>query len=192
MSDKTGTGIAIAYSDILSSILSGICSDILSSICWHSFWHLSLSLTFFLTSVHSIQHSSLALYLASILTLNSAILSDMLFCHSIWHKSWHSLTSWALPDLNRRVTSQWALPTEIWSSQLGPGNAHWDPEHSRLKSGSAHCDLELAVEVRQYPLRSGARCWEEEDEEEEQVTLIKSRDPHLAGGERQLPHFGRN
>jgi hypothetical protein len=36
-----------------------------------------------------------------------------------------------------------------------------------LKSGSAHCDLELAVEVRQNPLRSGARCWEEEEEEEE-------------------------
>ena len=59
-----------------------------------------------------------------------------------------------------------------------------------MKSGSAHCDLELAVEVRQYPLRSGARCWEEEDEEEEQVTLIKSRDPHLAGGEDNFPILG--
>ena len=27
----------------------------------------------------------------------------------------------------------------------------------RLKAGSAHCDLELATEVRQCPLRSGAR-----------------------------------
>ena len=28
---------------------------------------------------------------------------------------------------------------------------------SRLRSGSAHCDLEVAVEVRQCPLGSGAR-----------------------------------
>ena len=35
------------------------------------------------------------------------------------------------------------MPTGIWSS--------------RLRSGSAHCDLELAVEVRQCPLGSGAR-----------------------------------
>ena len=27
----------------------------------------------------------------------------------------------------------------------------------QIYSGSAHCDLELAVEVRQRPLRSGAR-----------------------------------
>jgi len=68
------------------------------------------------------------------------------------------------------------VPTAIWKSQL--------------RSGSAHCDLEVAVEVRQCPLGSGARgvgpavptgiwssrwrsgCahwdldWEEEDEEE--------------------------
>jgi len=35
------------------------------------------------------------------------------------------------------------VPTGIWSS--------W------LRSGSAHCDLEVAVEVRQCPLGSGAR-----------------------------------
>ena len=35
------------------------------------------------------------------------------------------------------------MPTATWKS--------------RLRSGSAHCDLELAVEVRQCPLRSGAR-----------------------------------
>ena len=35
------------------------------------------------------------------------------------------------------------MPTAIWSS--------------RLRSGSAHCDLEVAVEVRQCPLGSGAR-----------------------------------
>jgi len=39
-----------------------------------------------------------------------------------------------------------------------------------LRSGSAHCDLEVAVGVRQCPLRSGIRGWdldcEEEDAEE--------------------------
>ena len=35
------------------------------------------------------------------------------------------------------------MPTATWKS--------------RLRSGSAHCDLELAVEVRQCPLGSGAR-----------------------------------
>ena len=35
------------------------------------------------------------------------------------------------------------MPTAIWKS--------------RLKSGSAHCNLEVAVEVRQCPLGSGAR-----------------------------------
>ena len=35
------------------------------------------------------------------------------------------------------------MPTGIWSS--------------RLRSGSAHCDLEVAVEVRQCPLRSATR-----------------------------------
>ena len=35
------------------------------------------------------------------------------------------------------------MPTATWKS--------------RLRSGSAHCDLQLAVEVRQCPLGSGAR-----------------------------------
>ena len=43
------------------------------------------------------------------------------------------------------------MPTGIWSLRLRSG---WK---SRLRSGSAHCDLQLAVEVRQCPLGSGAR-----------------------------------
>ena len=59
------------------------------------------------------------------------------------------------------------MPTGIWSPRLRSGSAHWDLElavevptatwKSRLRSGSAHWDLELAVEVRQCPLGSGAR-----------------------------------
>ena len=45
------------------------------------------------------------------------------------------------------------MPTAIWSS--------------RWRSGSAHWDLELAVEVRQCPLGSGARGGDEEEMEEE-------------------------
>ena len=99
------------------------------------------------------------------------------------------------------------MPTAIWKS--------------RLRSGSAHCDLEVAVEVRQCPLGSGARgggpavptgiwrsqwrsgcahwdldCEEEEEAEEveeadaeaekrrRRTALIKSNNPHLAGGEK--------
>ena len=43
-------------------------------------------------------------------------------------------------------------------------NAIWK---SRLRSGSAHCDVEVAVEVRQCPLRSGSRGWDLDCEEEE-------------------------
>ena len=62
------------------------------------------------------------------------------------------------------------MPTATWKS--------------RLRSGSAHCDLQHAVEVRQCPLGSGARGggpavptgiwtarrrrWEAEEEEEEE------------------------
>ena len=68
-----------------------------------------------------------------------------------------------------------AVPTEIWSSQL--------------RSGSAHCDLEFAVEVRkcerdlQFTVggRRKEKGWrrrrKEEGRRKEEVTLIKSRDP---------------
>ena len=66
------------------------------------------------------------------------------------------------------------MPTEIWRSRLGSGR-----------------DLELAVEVRQCPLRSGARSCDprqeggrEKERKKEKATLIKSRDPQLAGGEK--------
>ena len=67
--------------------------------------------------------------------------SDIL---SIWHSIKHSMTScarnWGPP-----------APTEIWLS-----SGIW---RSRLRSGSAHWDLELVVEVRQCPLRCEASSW---------------------------------
>ena len=46
--------------------------------------------------------------------------------------------------------------TGIWSSRLRSGSAHCDLEVA-VGAGSAHWDLEAAVEVRQCSLGSGAR-----------------------------------
>ena len=74
------------------------------------------------------------------------------------------------------------MPTATWKS--------------RLRSGSAHCDLQLAVEVRQCPLGSGARgggpavptgIWTARRRRRvrrrrRRKALLKSSNPHLAGG----------
>jgi len=81
------------------------------------------------------------------------------------------------------------VPTAIWKS--------------RLRSGSAFCNLEVAVEVRQCPLGSGARgggpavptgIWtarrrwwrrmRRRRRRRRRTALIKSNNPHLAGGEK--------
>ena len=120
------------------------------------------------------------------------------------------------------------MPTATWKSRLRSGSAHWDLElavevrqcplrpgsrgggpavptatwKSRLRSGSAHWDLELAVEVRQRPLGSVARgggpavptgIWTARRRRRvrrrrRRTALIKSNNPHLAGGEK-LWHF---
>ena len=60
-----------------------------------------------------------------------------IFWHSIWHIFWHSI--WHI---------FWHSVWHIFWHSIWP-----------LRSGSAHCDLEVAVEVRQCPLRSGSRGW---------------------------------
>ena len=114
------------------------------------------------------------------------------FWHSILAFYLTFSLTWALPDPNRErqrsagprgwcplrsgargwgpalptsgaCSSGLAVHTEIWSSQLRSGTAHWDLElglsteiwSSQLRPSSAHWDLELAVEFRQRPLRSG-------------------------------------
>ena len=93
------------------------------------------------------------------------------------------------------------MPTAIWKSRLRSGSAYCNLEVA-VEVGSAQWDLELAVEVRQCPLGSGARgggpavptgIWtaagqeaeevEEAEEEEGRTALVKSNNPHLAGGE---------
>ena len=56
-----------------------------------------------------------------------------------------------------------------------------------MRSGSAHCDLQLAtMKHEEYEEEEEEEEAEEEEEDEEtraRVTLIKSSNPHLAGGE---------
>ena len=73
---------------------------------WHSIWH-SIREFYPAFNLAFIPTSHLAFYLASILIF--------------------SLT-WALPDLNHERHWELAVPTEIWSSQLRSGSAHWDLE----------------------------------------------------------------
>eukprot|EP00435_Cladocopium_sp_Y103_P002284 s4094_g1.t1 len=91
-----------------------------------------------------------------------------------------------------------AVPTAIWSSRLRSGSALRSVARSpavptpiwssRLKPGSAHCDLGLAVEVRQCPLRSGA-VDEAEEEEEKEKAEAEAGDGQLS--QWALPDFNR-
>ena len=85
-----------------------------------------------------------------------------------------------------------AVPTATWKSRLG--SRGWGPAvptgiwSSRWRSGSAHWDLELAVEVRLCPpgiwtARRTRRRWRRR-RRRRRTALIKSNNPHLAGGEK--------
>ena len=128
------------------------------SLFWHCIWHSIL------TSYSGILSGIYSDILSGILSgPYSDILSGIFFWHSFWHCIWRSFLvfylasiltfslTWTLPGLNRkRLVAEVprlrpAVPTEIWGSLL-----RW---------GSARCDLELAVEMRQCALRCGARGW---------------------------------
>ena len=134
----------------------------------HSFWHLiwkyiwhvfadilfsqsmlPLYLTSILTSylpsfLASVLTFSVAFYLAFFLILYLAFILTLFLASILAFILTFSLT-WALPDLNRKCQISVALRTEIWSSPLRPGGAHW------------YLELGSAFEVRQCPLQSGAR-----------------------------------
>ena len=159
-------------SDIFSGILSGISSDIFLAfyLAYLLTFFLAYLLTFFLTFF-------LAFYLAYLLTfyLTSFLPVEVRQC----------------PLRSGRRGWGPAVPTQIWSS--------------RLRSGSAHSDLELAVEVRQCPLWPGSRGWGpavptgiwtarrrwRRRRRRRRTALIKSNNPHLAGGEKSMEnhHF---
>ena len=90
------------------------------------------------------------------------------------------------------------MPTAIGTSPVEVRQCPLQSGLRRLRSGNAHCNPAVAVEIRRCPLRSRAgkegedadkkeqkkKEEEEEDEEEqEKQHLIKSNHPHLAGGE---------
>ena len=170
-------------SDISSGILSGISSGICSGISSGIFSGiLSGKSSGILSGISSGILSDISSGILS--GISSGILSD--------------ISSGILSDIPSGISSgilsgRWgpAVPTGIWSS--------W------LRSGSAHWDLELVVEVRQCPLGSGARgggpavptgIWtarrrrrvrrrrrQRRRRRRRRRALLKSSNPHLAGGE---------
>ena len=170
---------------------------------WHLFWHSFRHLFWhfirhsiwpsILPSIwHLFWHSILPFYLAFILALFLGILSDILFCHSIWHSFWHCFWQILWHPIWH---SFWHL---FWHFIF---HSIWHPfRHSFWDSIWHLFPPDLAVEIRHCPLRSGVRSWSPEvpaeiwssqlagrrkkKKKEEQVTLRKSRDSHLAGGEK--------
>ena len=139
---------------------------------------------------HSVWHTIVAFYLASILTFYSGFLAW--FWHSVLALYMTCVRAQGTPQPpgtgTRPSTAYWA---RLLHSRRGVGSraslGSWARDVApQLRSGSAHWDLELAVEVQQCPLRSGVRCWgEEEWRKEGGSNSDKIRDPHRAGGEKK-------
>ena len=151
-------------SGILSGILSGISSDILSGI---SSGILSGILCGILSGISSDILSGIASSILYVIPSDilSGISSDILFgkssdiLSSLWHPIWRCF--WPL-------RSGWG-PAGPKVRRISPDEVRWGPQRSdsrRLRSGEAHCNRELAVEVRRVkeladevrrgPLRSRA------------------------------------
>ena len=211
------------YSDILSGILSDIYSDILSDIYSDI---LSGILSGILSDIYS---GILSGILSGMYTGWSPAVPTAIWSSQLKSGSAHCDLGLAVAVRQCPLGSGsrcWspAVPTGIWRSRLKSGSAHWDLEVAaearqcplgsgargwspavptaiwswQMKSGSAHCDLELADEVRQCPLQSGAGEEAEEETAEAEAaeaagvaeaagdaSLIKSSNPHLAGGEKK-------
>ena len=136
---------------IYFDILPGILSDILSDVLFYRAFFLAFYLTYILTFYLEFYLTYfLIFYLASILAFY--LTSLLTFCVA-------STCSWGRQ-----------CPTEIWSSRLRSGSAHWALDLA-VESGSA--------QIWSSRLRGGARGWEGRRNE---VTLIKPRGLHLAGG----------
>jgi hypothetical protein len=108
----------------------------------------------------------LILYMMHVLTLSlefwlTYILRFYLAFFPIWHSIWHSVWHFIWYTFWRSIShSIWLY---ILTSHLASGARRWgsavltDIWRSRLRSGSAHWDLEPAVEARQCPLSSQFR-----------------------------------
>ena len=132
------------YSDIVSdmpfgSILIYIIYGIFILASYLTFFR-AYTLRFYLTFY-------LTFYLASILTYSLAYILTFFLASILISFQAFILAFFPAFYLTFSLASGWglAVPAELWSS--------------RLRSGSALWDLELAVDVRQCPLRAGARSW---------------------------------
>ena len=167
-------------SDCFSGILSGTSSDILSGILiwhkfwpffWHSIWHIFWH-SFWHILWHPIWHS---------------------FWHSIWHIFWHSICHsfqafilgfYLEPILTVYLAFFWhSVWHSLWQSLRDVAPAP-GPLHSLLSSqrGTRSWGPAVPTEIWSWQLKTERR--NEKKEKEEQVTLIKCRDSHLAGGEK--------
>ena len=145
---------------------------------WNSFWH-----TIWKNILNNIGYTSYSDILSDVLSgiyfdilsgIPSGIYSDIL-SESFWHISFADILSGILFGIYSDILFDMgtAGPSEIWRSRLRPGSAHWD--------------VELTVGARQCATRS----WDARllGEKEKEAILIKSRDPHLAGGEKDNVYF---
>ena len=141
---------------------------------WHSIWHY-ISHTFWQSIWHIFRHSmrrsishifwQYCSHSTWYLSGNSLCSTSYLhlFWQSIWHSTWHTFrqsiwhSMWYL-FLHSIWHSIWYLFSHsIWHSFCHPiwckfADSLWS------RSGKDHCDLELAVRVRQGPLWSWACC----------------------------------
>ena len=150
---------------------------------WHIFWHsyhafyLAYLLTFYLTSFLTFLPVEVR---SAHCDLDSRGWGPAVPIWGLEHRRWGpGVPTGIWSSRLRSGSAHWdlehrgwgpAVPTGIWSiavevrqCPLRPGSRGWGPEvptaicNSRLRSGSAHWDLELAVEVRLCPLGSGLR-----------------------------------
>ena len=165
-------------SDISSGILSGISSGILSGISSGILPGISSAICSGISS-------------GTLSGISSGILSDIL--------------SGVLSGISSGILSgRWgpAVLTELGGSQVEVQRCSLSSEGPRLRSSCAQCAQTLAVEVRQCPLRAEVgeelgkelarrkwtwkwrQRWWRRTRRRRRTALIKSNNPHLAGGER--------
>ena len=174
--------------------------------CWHFIWH-----TFWHSIWHIFWHSTWQTFWHFIWHIFWHS-----FWHSIWRSIWHILaifwhSIWQLRASGahwaRRVPG-WgpAVLTELGGSQVEVQRCSLSSDGPRLRSSGTQCAQTLAVEVQQCPLR--AEVSEELGEElarrkwtwkwrqrwwrrrrRRRTTLIKSNNPHLAGGELYICNY---
>ena len=128
---------------------------------WHSIFHIFWHVSDILSGMY---------ILTFFLAFYQAFYLIYLFSHSIWHSMWHLALAIEVPQCPLSSgTRGWggAAPTDIWRSLLGSGSAHWD--------------LELAVDAEGETEAEGVEAEAGRGRRRWAALLKKFRD--LAGGE---------